>query len=215
MASVRLLIGLRRAAVLALSLFAALAAPASAVEREATIGAVESYLNSLKSLSAKFVQYGSDGSVAMGDFYLSRPGRLRFAYDPPSQILIVADGYWLAFVDPEARQMNRWPINDTPLGVLARETVNLRKDVEVTRVEEEGGVIRLAFRDSSEPGRGEMVLIFTEGPIELKQWRVTDAQGFETTVSLSDAVENAVIDPALFTYQDPRPNRPLRGPRKR
>ena len=178
--------------------------------QKADLGAVETYLNDVKTMTGKFDQYAPDGSFTTGEFALERPGRLRFDYDPPSQVLIVADGYWLTMVDAYSRQLSRWPINDTPLGVLVKKDINLEQDVDILGLEDGAGVIRLTVADKKEPGKGTMTMVFTKRPLELRQWRVKDAQGQITTVTLSDTRQNVAVDPSLFTYKDPRPVQPFR-----
>jgi outer membrane lipoprotein-sorting protein len=178
--------------------------------QKADIGSIQDYLNGVKTMTGKFDQYAPDGSLTSGDFALARPGRLRFDYNPPSQVLIVADGYWLTMVDAYSRQLSRWPINDTPLGVLVKKDIDLDQDVDILGLEDKAGVIRLTVADKKEPGKGAMTMVFTKAPLELRQWRVKDAQGQVTTVTLSDTRQNVAVDPGLFTYKDPRPAKPFR-----
>ena len=179
------------------------------------ITAIQDYLNGIKTLKAKFDQFAPNGSLSSGELVISRPGHLRFDYDPPSEVLIVADGYWLTMVDSHVRQLSRWPLNDTPLGVLVKKDIDLERDVDILGLDDANGIIRLTVADKKEPGKGTMTLVFTKGPLDLRQWRVTDAQGQVTTVTLNDARQNVAVDPKAFTYTDPRPMKPFKaGPRK-
>ncbi len=171
---------------------------------------IQDYLNSTKTLKANFDQYAPDGSMSTGSFVLERPGHLRFDYDPPSQVLIVADGYWLTMVDAHVRQMSRWPINDTPLGVLVKANIDLTQDVDIMGIEDSAGIIRLTVADKKDPGKGTLTMVFTKSPFELRQWQVVDAQGQVTTVTLSDTRQNVAVDPKAFTYKDPRPVQPFK-----
>ncbi len=171
---------------------------------------IQDYLNGIKTLTAKFDQFAPNGSLSSGEFVLSRPGHLRFAYDPPSEVLVVADGYWITMIDAHVRQLSRWPINDTPLGVLVKQNLDLEQDVDILALEDADGIIRLTVADKKEPGKGTMTLVFTKGPLDLRQWRVMDAQGQVTTVTLSDTRQNVAIDPKAFTYTDPRPMKPFK-----
>jgi outer membrane lipoprotein-sorting protein len=179
--------------------------------QKADLARIQDYLNGIKTLKAKFDQFAPDGSISSGAFILERPGHLRFDYDPPSEVLVVADGYWLTMVDAHVRQMSRWPINDTPLGVLVKENLDLTEDMDILGLEDSGSILRLTVADKKEPGKGRMTLAFTKEPLELRQWRVTDAQGQITTVTLTDTRQNVEIDPKAFTYVDPRPVKPF-GP---
>ncbi|NQV59975.1 MAG: outer membrane lipoprotein carrier protein LolA [Alphaproteobacteria bacterium] len=175
------------------------AAAAGAIKR------VETYLNGVKTLSARFLQIDAAGTVTHGQLYLRRPGRLRFEYDPPSPLLLVADGVWLILHDKELDQVNRFPLYETPLGVLVDDPVNLREKVEVVNVEESPGILRLKMIDRKQPDEGWMDITFTEPPILLRQWKIRDAQGGVTALSLTDIRVNQRLDPELFTFTDPAP----------
>ena len=110
---------------------------------------------------------------------------------------------------------SRWPIDDTPLGVLVKDHIDLNQDVDILGLEDSGDILRLTVADKKEPGRGSMTLVFTKGPLELRQWRVLDAQSQVTTVTLTETRQNVAVDPNAFTYVDPRPVQPFKpGPRK-
>ena len=158
---------------------------------------IQDYLNGIKTLTAKFDQFAPNGSLSSGEFILSRPGHLRFDYDPPSEVLVVADGYWITMIDAHVRQLSRWPINDTPLGVLVKKDLDLEQDVDILGLVDADGIIRLTVADKKEPGKGTMTLVFTKGPLDLRQWRVMDAQGQVTTVTLNDARQNVERENAL------------------
>ena len=173
------------------------------VEHNDTVVQVESYLNSIKTLSAQFLQVDSDGGITNGRLYLRRPGRIRFEYDDPSPLLIVADGIWLIFHDRELGQVSRYPLYKTPLGVLVDEPVNLREKVEVVRVEQGLGVLRIMVVDRANPDEGWIDITFTKPPLLLRQWKVRDAQGSTIELSLTDIRVNQKLDPNLFFFEDP------------
>ena len=176
---------------------------AKSMEHDDAVIQVESYLNSIKTLSARFLQVDSDGNVTNGRFYLRRPGRLRFEYDDPSPLLIVADGIWLILHDRELGQVSRYPLFETPLGALVDEPVNLREKVEVVRVEQGLGVLRIMVVDRANPDEGWIDITFTEPPLLLRQWKVRDAQGGTIELSLTDIRVNQKLDPNLFFFEDP------------
>ena len=170
---------------------------------KAPVDRVEAYLNSIETLSARFLQVDSAGNVAHGQLYMRRPGRLRFEYDAPSPLLLVADGVWLILHDKELDQVNRFPLYETPLGVLVDDPVNLREKVEVVEVEESAGILRLKVINPGLPDEGWMGVTFTEPPLLLRQWRIKDAQGGITALSLTDIRANRKLDAELFTFTDP------------
>ncbi len=201
----RLLTGALSMAAMPFALGSSLAAGNSktSTDRDAVIARVEDYLNGVKSLSARFLQVDSAGNVVHGQLYMRRPGRLRFEYDAPSPLLLVADGVWLVLHDWELEQINRFPLYETPLGVLVDEPVNLRKQVEVVEIEEGLGVLRLKIIDRELPDEGWMGVTFTEPPLLLRQWKIKDAQGGVTALSLTDIRVNQKLDPKLFVLTDP------------
>ncbi len=168
----------------------------------ADVRLVTDYLNQVKSLRAEFVQAGPSGQIATGQLYIRRPNRLRFEYDPPSPLLLVADGLWLIMYDRELDQVDRWPIADTPLGVLVAPKVDLNRQVEVVDVTREPGILALTFRDRENPEEGSVTVFFSEPPLTLRQWRVIDAGGQATDLSLRNSRVNVDVDAALFSFQD-------------
>ena len=191
------------ALVLALG-FAALPAQAELSEQDlANIARVEAYFNAITTLSAQFSQIAPDGQVAEGDFYLRRPGRLRFEYAPPVPLLIVADGFRLILYDYELGQVNAWPVAATPLGPLVARTVDLINSGHAQAVETEPGILRLTLVDPDRPDDGSITLVFRDDPLELRYWEVTDPQGLVTVVVLTGMRIDPDLEPELFVFKDP------------
>jgi len=193
------------AGVLALVLLphGAFAAPKLSAADQADVTRVEAYLNKVRVLKAGFTQVAPDGSLSDGLFYLSRPGRMRFEYAPPSPILIVGDGTWVVVYDAETKQVDRIPIAATPISVLVRDKVELTKGSEVTRVHRRPGVLEITLVDPDNRDQGSIALVFVDQPLELRQWLVTDSQNQITTVQLHDVVRNERLDAKLFVFNDP------------
>ncbi|MDA8230938.1 MAG: outer membrane lipoprotein carrier protein LolA [Magnetospirillum sp.] len=194
------------------------AAPASAAhavraqltpEDRSDVLAAQTYLNGITSLKARFLQISSNGSQAEGMAYLSRPGKLRLQYDPPSPLLVVADGTFLIVEDKTLDNPSYIPLNSTPAGVLVRANVELDgKDLAVTKVSHQPGILGITVVDADDPGQGQLTLIFSQRPFQLRQWQVIDAEGQITTVSLFDAETGIPLDPSLFVYKNPAFGRP-------
>ena len=175
---------------------------------------VNSYLNRLDKLHAEFEQTGPDGAISRGEFYLSRPGRMRFDYAQPDELLIVADGLWLAVQDGELNTVDRFPIKSTPLSLLLDEQINLGKSTQVASIRREGDSLYLTLQDPDAPEKGQVTLVFAAAgadmaakadTLELKRWIVVDAQGLATQIDL-DAIEmRDTLDPKLFIMRDPVP----------
>lgn len=180
--------------------------PASSAEsisnfdRSAVIPRIEAYLNGIRSIEAGFLQISSGGQIAQGKLYLQRPEQLRLDYRPPATVQIYANGYWLVFIDTELEEISQVPLNSTPAGFLVRERVLLSGDVAVTRIDRRDDQISVHLVHSKEPDSGKMVLSFSDRPLRLQNWVVTDAQGIETRVSLINPVFNRRIDENIFQY---------------
>ncbi len=179
--------------------------PASLTEEdEALLARVENYFNAIQSLRSLFLQIAPDGAVAEGTFYLRRPGQLRVEYDPPVPILIVGDGLFLHYHDTEVDQVSDWPIFDTPLGSLSRDEVRFNEDLVVTDIARRPARFEITVIQRDDPGLGSLTLIFEDAPLQLRQWRVQDAQGLITTVSLLGLETNIQLSTKLFVFDDPR-----------
>ncbi|HYF07541.1 MAG TPA: outer membrane lipoprotein carrier protein LolA [Acetobacteraceae bacterium] len=189
--------------------------PAPLTDRDrADIARVEAYLNGLRTLRARFVQAAWNGAVAEGTAWIWRPGRMRFEYDPPEPLLLVADANQFMMYDREMRQPTTIPVGSTPLGLLLRPNIRLSGDVTVTRVERAPGLLAVTLHRSESPAEGRLTLVFSDEPMELRQWVVVDAQGRETRVSLSRIETGLTFEARLFQFNDPRffEQEGLRGP---
>lgn len=170
-------------------------------ERDAAIARANDYLNGLGAMKGRFQQINADGSLAGGDFYLNRPGRMRFEYDAPSPLLIVADGRTVAQLDTELGTLDRTLIDETPLGWLLKADVDLNRDTVVAGVARQDGLILIGVDDPRDSVPGQLVLIFSEGAFALREWVAIDDYGQQTRVILSDMTRQASLDPDLFTYE--------------
>jgi outer membrane lipoprotein-sorting protein len=194
------------AAALGLSLLLAVPAGAAVTSSDQSeLAKAEAYLNSVSTLKARFLQIGPDGSTAEGTLYLSRPGRLRLDYDPPSPILVVADGSFLIYYDRKLGQVSYLGLDSSPAGILVKPQVKLDgDDLKVTGVAHQPGVLDVTVIRRHDPGDGRVTLVFSQAPFQLRQWQVVDPQGLTTTVSLFDAQTGLPLDKDLFHFVDPR-----------
>jgi outer membrane lipoprotein-sorting protein len=165
---------------------------------------VEQYLNGIHSLSARFQQYAADGGTASGQLIVARPGHMRFEYDKPSPILLLADGTWVVYIDNQLKQVSYLPIGSTPAWFLLRDTISLTDGVTITKFERGPGALRITLVENKSPENGTLTLTFGEKPFDLKQWTIVDQQGKATTVVLSDARYGVPVDSKAFTFVDPR-----------
>jgi outer membrane lipoprotein-sorting protein len=170
----------------------------------ADIARAEAWLNRLSSLKARFVQIAQNGASAEGTGWIVRPGRMRFEYDPPEPLLLVASYGQFFYFDRQLKQATTLPIGATPLGILLRDDLRLSGDVTVSRVERGGGLLRITLFRTGRPAEGSLTLVFDQDPVELKQWAVVDAQGQETRVSLFQTQFSGRFPSMLFDFNDPR-----------
>lgn len=164
---------------------------------------IEDWIESIETLTARFVQVAPGGEISEGDFYLRRPGLMRFEYDPPEPLLIVADGFSVHLYDQELDEATSWPIFTTPLRPLLRDELDLAGSY-IRVVQRSPGQVRLTLVDPQAVDQGSLTLIFRESPFELAQWVVIDAVGLSTVVGLSELVLGGPIDGGKFTFDDPR-----------
>ena len=165
---------------------------------------IESYFDAITTMSARFYQATSQGEIAEGRIYLSRPGKLRVEYNPPIPLQIIADGKRLIYFDSELNSANTIGLDETPAGVLLRSKLNLGSDVKISGFSRGKGVLRLTLFDGENPDAGTLALIFSDKPLVLHKWAVTDPQGTVTTVALLDARFGMELDPRLFVFDDPK-----------
>jgi len=177
-------------------------------QQRADLARVNTYLNQLDRLQAGFMQIAPDGAVSRGKFFLNRPGRMRFEYAPPEELLIIADGTSVAVREGVEAMIDRYPIGSTPLSPILADKVKLGSEREVVAVKRDTGLLRVKLRDPKAPEKGEITLTFLDrgdANIELRQWVVIDAQGLTTQIGLSDIRATGPLDPKLFILLDPAP----------
>jgi outer membrane lipoprotein-sorting protein len=179
------------------------AAPAFALsgDESAALTKAEKYLNGIATLQARFVQVNPNGTSYEGDLFLSRPGKMRLTYDPPTPMLLVADGVFLISVDTQMKDATRIDLNDTPAGLLLKENLSFSDpSVKLRGVKMGANTIEITAAMAKDPTAGQLTMVFTQSPLELKQWRVVDAQRKEVIVTLQDAKTGVKLDPTLFKY---------------
>ncbi|MBO6758187.1 MAG: outer membrane lipoprotein carrier protein LolA [Roseibium sp.] len=192
------LVMMKCAAVALIALAVSGPAVALSDEENKTLKEVNSYFNSVKTMHGDFVQFGPDGSQTEGKFYLARPGKVRFYYSPPARLDIIADGKSVSVKDRKMATQDIWPLNQTPLRFLLADNIDLQQDAEVTNVLVEEDLITVTLTDQTTFNSGMLTLIFDAKSYDLKQWTVTDAQGFDTSVAVYNVVANGPTNPDLF-----------------
>jgi outer membrane lipoprotein-sorting protein len=168
-------------------------------KQKAQAARVSNYLSSLQTVSGNFVQVGPDGSKVKGDFYIQKPGKVRFEYDPPSPIAIIADGSMLAVRDRKLATQDIYPLSQTPLRYLLSDRIDLLKDTNVVSVTADDVFISVTIEEKQLLiGTSRLMLMVGAKDGLLKQWTVTDPQGYDTTVAVYNLDTSRKVDPGLF-----------------
>jgi len=180
------------------------APPAAALSSQDTadLQRITTYLNSIHTMYARFHQLSAGGATASGQLWMARPGRMRFEYDPPSPILLLADMFYVYYVDKELVEMSKVGLKSTPAWLLLRDPITF-SDLIITRFERGPNVLRISVVEKAEPDNGSLTMVFSDHPLALRQWTIVDQQRKATTVSLSGERFGVALDPKLFVYQDP------------
>jgi outer membrane lipoprotein-sorting protein len=178
---------------------------------QATTAEVERYINSIRTLKARFVQSNPNGSVVQGTLYVRRPGRMRFEYDAPSQLKIVADGFQVTMWDPATKDFGQWPIGWTAASFLVKEPLSLTGDLQVEKTARSDGMLQLTMSQARKPQEGKVIVRLAENPMSLRGWTIIDSRGNQVNVSLVDVQSGLQLADSLFKFDGPDPGMILRG----
>jgi outer membrane lipoprotein-sorting protein len=168
-------------------------------QQRALIGKVDNYLSGTQRLSGNFVQVGPNGGRTQGEFFISKPGKVRFDYDPPSPIDIIADGQSVVVRDRNLATQDVYPLSQTPLRFLLADRVDLIKDTNLVAVYADDVFITVVVEEKSPiVGTSKLMIMFSAKDMQLKQWTVTDPQGYDTTVAVYNLDTTKKPDPSIF-----------------
>ena len=167
----------------------------------ADIARIEAYLNAIHTLKARFEQIAPDGGDSHGTAWLDRPGKLRFAYDPPVPYLVVANHGDVFFHDSALGQTSEVPLGETPLSILLAPEIKLSGDILITDITRVPGLIQVTVLRAVRWWQGSLSLAFATDPLVLRQWILLDEQRRETRVSLSDIETGGNFPDALFEFK--------------
>jgi outer membrane lipoprotein-sorting protein len=200
MAAMRIFLAALSAAIL--SLLATL--PVHAQQGGIGVPQIEQYFNGIRSLKARFVQSNPNGSVVQGTLYVRRPGRMRFEYDAPSQLKIVADGWQVTMWDNATRDFGQWPIGWTAASFLVKDPLVLSGDLQVEKLERVNGMLEATMSQARKPQEGKVIVRLGENPLLLRGWTIIDNRGNRVTVSLSDMQSGLQLADSLFKDESGR-----------
>jgi outer membrane lipoprotein-sorting protein len=195
------LAALSRRTVLA-AIVAATVAPGTAnaltEEERGVLTEISSHLSAVDTMDGEFVQYNPDGQQLQGKFYIARPGKVRFQYDPPTTVQVIADGKSVLVFDKKLQTYDIWPLSQTPLRLLLDKSLDLATSEKVTRVGVAPDLIEVELQDETRFSAGTLNLIFDREGYQLRQWTVTDQQGLQTMVALYNVETGRELPPDLF-----------------
>ncbi len=168
----------------------------------AVVERANAYFTNLSTLIADFTQVGGDGRRLGGTLFLQRPGKVRFEYDPPATLEVIADGKSVAVRDKKLATQDLYSISQTPLKFLLRDRVNLGQDIKITGISSDADSVRINLEDTSTLGGTSRITLYFDPQIEsLSQWRIIDPQGFQTVVVLNKVERGRRIDQDMFKIQ--------------
>jgi outer membrane lipoprotein-sorting protein len=177
----------------------AVPAPHLEAKQRALVDKVSAYLTRVQVMSGDFAQIGPDGRQSKGQFYVQKPGKVRFDYDSPSRIDIIADGSSVVVRDRKLATQDVYPLSQTPLRFLLADRIDLLRDTTVTSVSADDTYVTVVVEERQALiGTSRMMMMFGAKDFQLKQWVVTDPQGYDTTVALSNLDTAKRPDPNMF-----------------
>jgi len=179
--------------------------PALSAGDEALVQRAVAYLEGLSSDTGRFEQTDARGRMIGGAFYLQRPGKARFDYDPPSGLMVASDGKEVSEIDRRLKTAHSVPLASLPISMFLARDIRLDRGVRVVRVTHDASTFTLVARDIHHPGQGEMALTFTTTPLALTGWTVNQGRNTSFTVRLIDFHPSAPRDESFFEIRNQRP----------
>jgi outer membrane lipoprotein-sorting protein len=163
------------------------------------LGRISMYLSSMQTMVGNFVQIGPDGGRTQGTFYIQKPGKVRFEYNPPTPIDIIADGSSVVVRDRNLATQDLYPLSQTPLRYLLADRIDLLRDTDVVSVSADDTFVTVVIEEKQlVVGTSRLMMMFDAKDLQLKQWTVTDPQGLDTTVAVFNLDSAKKPDPNLF-----------------
>jgi outer membrane lipoprotein-sorting protein len=168
-------------------------------KQRALLDRISMYLSSVQTMVGNFVQIGPDGGKTQGTFYIQKPGKVRFEYNPPTPIDIIADGSSVVVRDRNLATQDLYPLSQTPLRYLLADRIDLLRDTDIASVSADDTFVSVVIEEKQlVVGTSRLMIMFDAKTLELKQWTVTDPQGLDTTVAVFNLDVTKKPDPNLF-----------------
>ena len=177
-------------------------APLSAADK-ALVDSAVAYLQGLTNARGRFQQTDPRGRVSEGEFFLKRPGKFRFAYEAPNDILMISDGNRVSIHNRRLGTFDQWPLLGNPLSIFLAKEIRLDRGIVISEVKRFADGFSITARDGKKEAEGQVVLVFGGAPLALREWTTIDAQGGRTRIALSGLSRPAALDNALFVARNP------------
>ena len=177
----------------------------SEAKQRALVERINGYLSNIQTLVGDFMQVGPDGARTEGQFFIQKPGKVRFEYKPPSRVDVIADGQSVVVRDRKLATQDLYPLSQTPLRYLLSDRIDLGRDTNLVSVAVDDVFVTLVIEEKQFVGTNRLVLMFGAKDLQLRQWTVTDPQGYDTTVAVYNLDTKKKPDPDLFkiNYDNP------------
>jgi outer membrane lipoprotein-sorting protein len=167
--------------------------------QRAQVAKISGYLSGLSTLVGSFVQVAPNGKRDTGEFYMQKPGKVRFAFDDPSPIDFIADGKSVVVRDRKLGTQDVYPLSQTPLRYLLSDRIDLLKDTNVVSISSDDMFIMVTIEEKQAlVGTSRLVLMVGTKDNQLKQWTITDPQGYDTTIAVYNLDTKKTPNPDLF-----------------
>jgi outer membrane lipoprotein-sorting protein len=177
-------------------------APAQLSEEDnAAVALLNTYLNEIVNMKGEFTQTSPRGQIANGVFYISKPGKMRFEYAPPSPLLVVSDGRWVTVKNSTRQKPDQYPLAATPLKLVLAGEVNLFEQAIILKVESQDDLVAITMQEKDQLVAGELTMVFDRATNDLIQWIILDGKGQRTSVQLTNVDKEAEPDPKLFVVK--------------
>ena len=177
--------------------------------------AIENYLNNIKTMQADFVQTASNGGTAEGKLFIAKPNKIRMEYNDPTSVLIVGDGNYIVYNDKELDQVSHIDYDDIPASLILANNIKIDgKRVKATDFYQDAGTTSITLEYKEKGDIGPITLVFSNNPLELKQWKIVDPQGIEVNISLYGAQQDIELENSIFKFKNKKSN-PLNYKKKK
>ena len=164
---------------------------------------IENYLNNMKSLEATFVQMASNGATAEGRLYIKKPNKIRMEYAEPTNVLIVGDGDFIIYNDLDLNQITHIDYNDIPASMILSNQIKIdNNNLKIVDFYQDSGSTSITLDYANKGDLGPITLVFSNNPLELKQWKIVDPQSVEVSVSLYDAKKDFELNDDVFKFKN-------------